>query len=87
MRVGSESVLKTFWSSSAPVFVVMSAHNRPRERSGQRQVAQAVAATGSDGFEIYLAAGDTEHVFRTLLSAGEPLGGVPVEVEPLAEGE
>ena len=34
--------------------------------------------TGSDGFEIYLAAGDTEHVFRTLLSAGEPLGGVPV---------
>ncbi len=34
--------------------------------------------TGSDGFEIYLAAGDTEHVFKTLLSEGEPLGALPV---------
>jgi len=34
--------------------------------------------TGSDGFEIYLNASDTEHVFKTLLSEGEALGAIPI---------
>jgi aminomethyltransferase len=34
--------------------------------------------TGSDGFEIYLGAGQTERVFEALLAEGEPLGLRPV---------
>jgi aminomethyltransferase len=33
--------------------------------------------TGSDGYELYLAAADTERVFGALLEAGQPLGLLP----------
>ena len=46
--------------------------------AGREALVSRTGYTGSDGFEIYLAAPDTEHVFETLLSAGEGLGAVPV---------
>ncbi len=46
--------------------------------AGREALVSRTGYTGSDGFELYLAADDTEHVFKTLLSEGESLGAVPV---------
>lgn len=46
--------------------------------AGRQVLVSRTGYTGSDGFEIYTAAGDAELVFKTLLSEGESLGAVPV---------
>ena len=46
--------------------------------AGREALVSRTGYTGSDGFEIYLAARDTEHVFKKLLSEGESLGAMPV---------
>jgi len=46
--------------------------------AGRSALVSRTGYTGSDGFELYLAAGDAPHVFETLLSEGEPLGVAPV---------
>jgi aminomethyltransferase len=42
--------------------------------AGHDALVSRTGYTGSDGFELYLAASDTESVFDALLRAGEPLG-------------
>jgi aminomethyltransferase len=48
------------------------------EVAGRPALVSRTGYTGSDGFEIYLEAGDTPAVFDALLEAGRPLGLVPV---------
>ncbi len=45
--------------------------------AGRPALVSRTGYTGSDGFEIYLAAGDTETVFESLLSAGAAVGLIP----------
>jgi aminomethyltransferase len=45
--------------------------------AGRRALVSRTGYTGADGFEIYLGAGDAEHVFEALLAAGKPLGLLP----------
>lgn len=45
--------------------------------AGASALVSRTGYTGSDGFEIYLDAGETERVFHALLDAGKPLGLVP----------
>jgi aminomethyltransferase len=45
--------------------------------AGATALVSRTGYTGSDGFEIYLDAGDTERVFHALLDAGKPLGLAP----------
>ena len=46
--------------------------------AGRPALVSRTGYTGADGFEIYLAAGDTETVFEALLQAGRPAGLKPV---------
>jgi aminomethyltransferase len=43
----------------------------------KRALVSRTGYTGEDGFEIYLDAGDAQHVWAALLDAGAPLGLVP----------
>jgi aminomethyltransferase len=47
------------------------------EVAGTPATVSRTGYTGSDGFEIYLAAGDTARVFEALLGEGKPLGLLP----------
>jgi aminomethyltransferase len=45
--------------------------------AGASALVSRTGYTGSDGFELYLDAGETERVFHALLDAGKPLGLLP----------
>ena len=45
--------------------------------AGATALVSRTGYTGSDGFELYLEANETERVFHALLDAGKPLGLVP----------
>jgi aminomethyltransferase len=47
------------------------------EVAGRPALVSRTGYTGSDGFEVYVDAGDAERVFEALLSEGEPLGLAP----------
>jgi aminomethyltransferase len=47
------------------------------EVAGRSALISRTGYTGSDGYEIYLSADDTEHVFEALLGEGKPLGLIP----------
>jgi aminomethyltransferase len=47
------------------------------EVAGRRALVSRTGYTGSDGYEIYVPAGDTEAVFDALLGEGKPLGLLP----------
>lgn len=52
-------------------------HFAKLEVAGRPALVSRTGYTGSDGFEIYLAAGDVETVFERLLAEGRPLGLLP----------